>query len=104
MKIIKCLSDMIAEEIADADKYITKALKEQYKDRALADTFASLSAQEMEHMRTLHGQVERLIHEYRAEHGEPPEGMKVLYDILHEQHIASAAAVIAKQNLYAGNP
>jgi len=95
---------MITEEIADADKYVTEALKEQYGDRALADTFYSLSEQEMDHMRVLHGQVERLIQAYRQEHGEPPEAMKALYEILHEQHIGDAATVIAKQNLYAKNP
>ena len=46
MKIIKELSEMISEEIDDAEKYIRHAIECKDTDRQLANTFAELSNQE----------------------------------------------------------
>ena len=45
MKIIKELSEMISEEIDDAEKYIRHAIECKDTDRQLANTFAELSSQ-----------------------------------------------------------
>ena len=100
MKIIKKLSEMIADEIKDADKYATCALKHKKDDPALADTFYRLSTEEMQHMALLHEQVVRIIEAYRKEHGEPPAPMMAVYDYLHEKQIEDASAVKAKQAMY----
>ena len=55
MKIIKCLSEYIEEEIEDAEKYIEKALEIREKYPELADTLAVISSEEMRHMQILHG-------------------------------------------------
>ena len=61
MKIIEKLSDMISEELGDAEKYISNAIECKERDRHLADTFFELSNQEMNHMSMLHSEVARII-------------------------------------------
>lgn len=100
MKIIKKLCEMIGEEISDADKYITCALKYKDERRGLADVFAQLSGEEMKHMQMLHEQVTTIINEYRKTRGEPPAEMMAVYEYLHEQHMEQAARVRAAQALY----
>lgn len=104
MKIIEKLSRMIEEEIHDAEKYIRCAL--EYKDdkemRDVAEMFARLANEEMAHMNLLHNQVVALIDNYRKTNGEPPENMRMLYDILHTKHIDDAAIVKAMISMYKG--
>lgn len=102
MKLIEKLSAMVDEEIDDAMKYAKCAIK--YKDErpALAKTFYDLSGEEMRHMTMLHAEVEAVIQKYRQEKGEPPEGMKSLYNYLHEKQIERAADVRRLQDMYRG--
>ena len=102
MMIIKRLSEMIGEEIRDADKYISCALKHKDENPQLAETFFRLSLEEMQHMSLLHDQVVRIIEDYKRQKGDPPPGMMAIYDYLHEQHIENAGEVKAKQLLYKG--
>ena len=91
---------MIECEIEDASKYIEKALKYKEERPELAKMFYSLSMEEMEHMKKLHGAVVEIIEEYRKEHGEPPKEMLFLYNYLHEKHIDDAAEVRTMQAMY----
>lgn len=45
-------------------------------------------------------EVAGVIQKYRQEHGEPPEGMKGLYDYLHKKQIERAADVRRLQDMF----
>ena len=100
MKIIKCLSELIEDELKDAEKYIDLAMKWKADEPDTADLFYELSTEEMGHMEKLHEEVTELIEEYQKEHGEPPKEMMVLYEYLHEKHIGTATQIKVKQGMY----
>ena len=102
MKLIQMLCEMVDDEISDAHKYAKCAL--EYKDTHpnLSKVFFDLSGAEMQHMTMLHTEVAKMIEKYRQEKGEPPEGMKALYDYLHQKQIDKAAEVKTLQGMYRG--
>ena len=100
MKIIEKLSDMINEELDDAEKYARCALHHKEENKSLADTFYTLSGEEMKHSNMQHDQVVAIINEYKKEHGDPPEPMKAVYDYLHKKSMEHAADIKAMQMLY----
>ena len=102
MKIIKCLSEKIEEELQDAANYVDLAMRWKQDEPETADLFYELSVEEMGHMEKLHKEVVDIIEEYRKENGEPPKEMMVLYDYLHEKHIATATEIRIKQGMYKG--
>ena len=102
MQIINKLSDMIEEELKDAEKYIKCALNHKEDNINLANTFYKLSMEEMQHVNYLHEQVVALIEAYKKEHGDPPEAMRYLYKILHEKHIEHATEIKIMQASYKG--
>lgn len=100
MMIIKCLSELIEEELEDANKYIDLAMKWRNEEPDTADLFYMLSTEEMGHVDKLHEEVSELIEEYRKQKGEPPKEMMVLYEYLHEKHIGTATQIRIKQGMY----
>ena len=100
MKIIKCVNELIEEELSDAQKYIDLAMKWKNEEPDTADVFYELSLEEMGHVNKLHDEVKELIAEYRKENGEPPKDMMTLYDYLHERHIGEATKIKIKQGMY----
>lgn len=104
MKIIEKLSDMIEEELHDAEKYINCAMNHAEDRPTLAETFYRLSMEEMQHMSLLHEQVAKIIDDYRKAKGEPPADMMAIYNYVHKKHIAKAAEVKNKQMIYKSSP
>lgn len=104
MKIIEKISDMIEEELNDAEKYIECAMKVLEENQSLAETFYKLSTEEMQHMSYLHDQVTRIIEEYRKAKGDPPSDMMAVYNYIHKKHIAKAAEIKNLQMVYKAMP
>ena len=100
MKIIRCLSEQIEDELEDAGKYIDLAMRWKAKEPETANLFYELSTEEMGHMEKLHRAVVEMIAKYRATNGEPPKEMMVLYDYLHEKHIKTATQIKIRQGLF----
>ena len=93
MKIIKDLSCMIEDEIEDSCKYAKWALKLKDERPQLAQTFYSLSVDEMKHMDILHDEVVKVINEYRNSGQEVPADMQAVYDYVHEKQIERVHSV-----------
>lgn len=100
MKIIKCLSEKIEDELNDAQEYIDLAMRWKQDEPDTAEVFYTLSLEEMGHVDKLHKEVTDLIADYRTEHGEPPKDMMMLYDYLHEKHIGRATQIKVKQGMF----
>lgn len=100
MKLIKKMSEMILDEIHNAECYVKKAIEYKEEKPELARMFYNLSADDMSHMNMIHEAVVDIIREYREEHGEPPEAMKAVYDYLHEKQIEEASEVKSLQAMY----
>lgn len=100
MKEIELLSEHIDDEINDAGVYARLALEWRERDPDTAEVFAKLSGEESEHMDALHRAAVRVIERYRDEHGEPPEGMRAVWDYLHRKQIERAGEVRALQELW----
>ena len=100
MKIIKCLTEKIQEELNDADAYIELAMACKEENEESANLFYELSEEEMSHVDMLHKQVAEEIKEYREENGDPPKGMQALYNMMHEKHMEDAMRIKVKQGMY----
>jgi rubrerythrin len=87
MKIIKELTELVEEELEDAEKYIKLAFAHKDDNASLARTFYELSTQEMNHVAMLHEEVVKIIEEHRKIKGDPPAAMMAVYDYLHKNPI-----------------
>lgn len=100
MKIIKKLSEKIEDELHDAECYAKMALEYRDEYPELSRVANNLSAQELDHMNSLHTIVVQLIDQYRRTNGEPPAEMQAVYDYLHRKHIDKAAEVNVLRSMY----
>lgn len=100
MKIIKKLSEMIEDELEGAECYAKMALEYRDEYPELARIANNLSAQEMDHMNSLHQIVVSIIDQYRRTNGDPPPAMQAVYDYLHKKHIEHAVKIKSLQAMY----
>ena len=100
MKLIRNLSEAIADEISDIKKYARWAadLKEEYP--ALANVLYNISVQEDGHQAALHNEVVNIIEEHRKKHGNQPPVMQALYDHEHQKQIDDLAEARMYQEIY----
>lgn len=100
MKLIKELEELIEDEVHDVKKYAKMAVELKAEHPQLAQVLYTISAQEEGHQQMLHGEVVRIIEQYRREHGEPPAAMMAVYDYVHKKHIERMADAKRYQEMY----
>ena len=70
------------------------------ENHALADTYATMAAQELNHVDMLHVQVVKIIQAYRDEHGAPPEAMMAVWNWEHDGMVDKTAKIRALLDMY----
>ena len=95
MKIIKCLVEMIDDELEAAEDYAKAANKYKLEHKKTCDEFIKLAEVEMSHVKTLHTEVTRLIEEHRVQKGDPPKEMMAIYEYEHEKQAHRAVLIKA---------
>lgn len=100
MKLIQDLEQLIEDEIHDVKKYAKMATELKVEHPSLAQALFNISAQEDIHQATIHGEVVKIIQEYRKAHGEPPAAMMAVYDYLHKKSIDRLADARRYQDMY----
>lgn len=103
MKVIKCLVEDIQEELEGAEHYAKKATEYKDDDRELADVYAKLANIELDHVNALHGQVVRIIKEWKATSGETvPTAMQAVWDWEHGKMVDTQARIKTMLDMYKG--
>lgn len=103
MKVIKCLVEDIQEELESAEHYAKKATEHKDDDRELADVYAKLANTELEHVNNLHGQVVRIIKDWKAKTGEEtPAPMAAVWQWEHDRMVDTSARVKSLLDVYKG--
>ena len=100
MKIIGELSDLIDDELCDAEKYAKLALKFKESMPDVADLFYLISLEESKHMNLLHGYVVKLVNELRDNTEPLAEGMRLAYEHIHEHEIKKEQGVRSLQAMF----
>lgn len=100
MKEIELLSEHIEDELEDARTYIKLALEYKDTDPEMAQLFYKLSGEEMNHMDALHKSVVSHIETYKRANGDPPAGMRALYDFAHKREVAQAEKIAELQSMF----
>ena len=100
MVLIQNLEEAIEDEIHDVKHYAKWAteLKKDYP--ALAQVLYTISTQEDTHQAMLHGEVVKIIENYRKSNREPPAAMMAVYDYLHKRSIEKLAEARRYQDVY----
>lgn len=100
MKLIRDLEELIEDEIHDVKKYAKMAAEVKQEHPALAQVLYTISTQEDGHQAALHGEVVRIIEQYRKNHGDPPAAMMAVYDFMHKRSIDKLADARRYQEVY----
>lgn len=100
MKLIRSLSEAIADEIGDIKKYARWAADLKEEHPTLANVLYNISVQEDGHQAALHNEVVNIIEEHRKKHGNPPPVMQALYDHEHQKQIDALAEARMYQEIY----
>ena len=101
MKIIEVISADIEKEIDRAECYIKRALEYKENYPTTAEHYYKAAIEAVANITgNFHPAVTELIDAYKKEKGEAPEPMKIVYNILHKQHIEHLAAVKGMTTLY----
>lgn len=101
MKKIAEIVEFIHDETSGAEEYAKMATRYKMDDKALADSYAAMAAQELEHVDKLHAQVVRIIKEWKAASSqETPASISVIWDWEHGKIVDTVARIKAMLEIY----
>lgn len=100
MKLIADIVKDIREELEGAEHYAKLATEYKDENHSLADTYATMASQEINHVDMLHVQVVKIIQAYRDEHGAPPEAMMAVWNWEHDGMVDKTARVKVLLDMY----
>lgn len=100
MKLIRDLEELIEDEIHDVKKYAKMAVELKAEHPNLAQVLYNISTQEDVHQGAIHGEVVKIIQDYRMKHGEPPAAMMAVYDYLHKKSVDRLAEAKRFQEIF----
>ena len=104
MKLIADIVKDIREELEGAEHYAKLATEYKDENHSLADTYATMAAQELNHVDMLHVHVVKIIQAYRDEHGAPPEAMMAVWNWEHDGMVDKTARVKVLLDMYKRYP
>lgn len=97
MELFKHLFDQITEEYHDAEKYMRCALKHKDTDRELADSYYTLSRQELAHAETLQHHLMRHVKTHDAH-----DPIHHIYGFVHDKFLDMKKDVRTLADTYDG--
>lgn len=100
MKKIAEIVEAINEETEGAEEYAKMATRYKMDDKVLADSYAAIAAQELEHVDKLHAQVVRIINAQKTSGKEVPEAMQMVWDWEHGKIVDTVARIKAMLEIY----
>lgn len=103
MKLVKELEELIEDEIHDVKKYAKMAAALKAEHPSLAQTLYTISTQEDTHQAAIHGEVVKIIEQYKKTNGDPPATMMAVYEYVHKKHIDALAEARRYQDVYKNN-
>lgn len=93
MKIFEEVLEHADSTLSEAEDYTKEALMLKMDHPKLANSYIMLAEQHLSHYNDLHSQMVSIINDYKTAKGEPPEAMKMVYDILHKKEIERYTAI-----------
>ena len=102
MKDIQDVSKSIRKEVEIAHGYAMKALDYKESNPAIAEAYFKASTNHLNEATNFHNVVVGIINDYKKLNGDPPEPMRILYNILHKENVENTAAVKGMLALYKG--
>lgn len=100
MRIIKHLSEQIADEVDGMREYAMDALEWRYTDPELSKVYYELAKVECSHVDKLHIQVARKIEEAKSNPIQPTEQMLERWDEIHRNLIVKTAEAKMYLDMY----
>ena len=100
LKIIKKMVKNMKKRLCLAECDIDLALKNKEEYPELAKLQYQLSIDLMVQFRQQHDQITQLIMNYKKSGGEIPEGMKAVYEYVHDEYMDWSAEIKAKQDMF----
>lgn len=102
MKMIKWASDIIKNNLSEAEKYIGKAYELREANKDAADWCKEMAAKHLDFNGKGHDLVKRLIADYAAsgQHSDLAPGMQVVYNDIHADMMRKHAEIMAMISNY----